>query len=44
MSTARQDPAAALLPDGDVLVTGGSAPNGGRRSFGGTNATFTVTG
>jgi hypothetical protein len=29
MSTARLDPAAALLPDGDVLVTGGNAPGGG---------------
>jgi hypothetical protein len=29
MNAARQDPAAALLPNGDVLVTGGAAPNGG---------------
>jgi hypothetical protein len=29
MSTTGQDPAAALLPDGDVLVTGGNAPGGG---------------
>jgi len=29
MSTARQDAAAALLPDGDVVVAGGSAPGGG---------------
>jgi N-acetylneuraminic acid mutarotase len=29
MNAARQDPAAALLPKGDVLVTGGAAPNGG---------------
>jgi len=29
MSTARQDAAAALLPDGDVLVTGGATPDGG---------------
>ena len=29
MSTARLDAAAALLPDGDVLVTGGNAPGGG---------------
>jgi hypothetical protein len=29
MSTARQAGAAALLPDGDVLATGGAAPNGG---------------
>jgi len=29
MNAARQDPAAALLSNGDVLVTGGSAPNGG---------------
>jgi hypothetical protein len=29
MSTARQDAAAALLPDGNVLVTGGDTPGGG---------------
>jgi hypothetical protein len=29
MNAARQDPSAALLPNGDVLVTGGAAPNGG---------------
>jgi large repetitive protein len=29
MSTARQDAMAALLPDGDVLVTGGATPDGG---------------
>jgi large repetitive protein len=29
MSTARLDAAAALLPDGDVLVAGGNAPGGG---------------
>jgi N-acetylneuraminic acid mutarotase len=29
MSTARLDAAAALLPDGDVLVTGGNTPRGG---------------